>query len=70
MDSSSLHLRQRWFTDHQLWIELFALFNFAGLVVDIFLAHSTNNFRERSEYVPLFFSAAAALALVFAVAVR
>ena len=70
MDSSSLHLRQRWFTDHQLWIELFALFNFAGLVVDIFLAHSTNNFRERSEYVPLFFSAAAALALVFAVSVR
>jgi hypothetical protein len=70
MDSSSLHLRQRWFTDHQLWIELFALFNFAGLVVDIFLAHSTNNFRERSEYVPLFFSAAAALALVFAVSMR
>src|SRR4051812_14059270 len=61
---------QRWSTDHQLWIELFALFNFAGLVVDIFLAHSTNDFRERSEYVPLFFSAFAALALGFAASMR
>jgi hypothetical protein len=51
-------------------IELFALFNFAGLVVDIFLAHSTNQFRERSEYLPLFFSAAAAVALAFALGLR
>jgi hypothetical protein len=71
MDSGSLHARwQRWSTDHQLWIELFALFNFAGLVADVFLAHSTNQFRERSEYVPLFFSGVAAVALVFAVALR
>src|SRR3954471_7085650 len=61
---------QRWSTDHQLWVELFALFNFAGLVVDIFLAHSTNQFRERSEYVPLVFSAAAAVVLAFGVAIR
>jgi hypothetical protein len=71
MDNGSLHAPwQRWSTDHQLWIELFALFNFAGLVADVFLAHSTNQFRERSEYVPLFFSGVAAVALVFAVALR
>src|SRR5215208_2244064 len=71
MDSGSVRARwQRSSTDHQLWVDLFVLFNFAGLVVDIFLAHSTNQFRERSEYVPLFFSAGAAVALAFAVALR
>jgi hypothetical protein len=71
MDSSSLRVRrQRWSTDHQLWIELFAIFNFAGLVVDIFLAHSTNQFRERSEFVPLVFSAIATVALALAVPLR
>src|SRR4051812_29181437 len=61
---------RRWSTDHQLWIELFVLFNFAGLVVDIYFAHSTNQFRERSEFVPLFFSAGAAVALALALALR
>src|SRR5262245_17506226 len=71
MDGDSVQARWRkWSTDHQLWIELFALFNFAGLVVDIFLAHSTNQFRKRAEYIPLFFSAAAAAALLFALAIR
>lgn len=71
MDSASGGaLRDRVSTDHQLWIELFVLFNFGGLVVDIFLAHSTNQFREQSEYVPLFFSALAALMLAVAVAAR
>src|SRR4051812_4133076 len=71
MDSGSVRAGwQRWSTDHQLWIELVVLVNFAGLLVDIFLAHSTNQFRERSEYVPLFFSGGAAVALAFAVALR
>lgn len=52
-----------WLADHQLWVELFALFNFAGLVGDIFLAHSANHFRRSSEYVPLYFSIAATAAL-------
>lgn len=60
----------RWRTDPQLWIELFALFNFGGLVGDIFLAHSTNAFRERAEYVPLVFSAAAAVVLAGALPLR
>jgi len=43
----------------QLLVELFVLFNFAGLIVDIFLAHSENHFRCASEYIPLYFSIAA-----------
>jgi hypothetical protein len=71
MDRGSVSARwQHWSEDHQLWIELFVLFNFAALVVDIFFAHSTNQFRERSEYIPLLFSAGAAVALAVAAAVR
>ena len=52
-----------WRTDQRLWVEAFALLNFAGLVVDIFLAHSVNHFRRESEYVPLYFSMAATVTL-------
>ena len=69
MDSASPRLR-RWAADYQLWVEVFVALNFAGLVGDIFLAHSTNQFRERSEYVPLFFSAAAAVTLALALSLR
>ena len=56
--------------DHQLWVELFVVFNFAGLVGDIFLAHSQNRFHNASEYIPLYFSIVAALALGVLVLVR
>jgi hypothetical protein len=59
-----------WRDDHQLWVELFVTANFAGLVADIFIAHSTNHFRRVSEYIPLVFSALAAAALTFGIAVR
>lgn len=59
-----------WQADHQLWIEAFVLFNFAALVVDIFLAHSENQFRRQSEYIPLVFSVAAAAALAVVVPLR
>jgi hypothetical protein len=49
--------------DHQLWIELFVIVNFAGLVADIFLAHSQNHFQREAEWVPLYFSIAATLTL-------
>src|SRR5262245_44140098 len=52
-----------WSHDYQLWVEVFVLFNVAGLAVDIFLAHSTNHFRRQSEYVPLYFSIVATLTL-------
>jgi hypothetical protein len=59
-----------WRHDHGLWLELFVLFNFAGLAPDIFLAHSENHFRRSSEYVPLYFAIAAAATLAIIVPLR
>jgi hypothetical protein len=59
-----------WRTDHQLWVELFVLFNFGGLIADISLAHSQNHFHRASEYVPLYFSIAATLTLAAVVPLR
>src|SRR5262249_33439532 len=56
--------------DHQLWVELFALLNLGGLAADIFLAHSQNQFRRESEYVPLVFSILATLALAAVIPLR
>jgi hypothetical protein len=49
----------KWYTDRRLWLELFALVNLTFLAPDIYLAHSTNSFRNRAEYLPLVFSLAA-----------
>jgi hypothetical protein len=54
---------RRALADRQWLVEAFAAVNFAGLVADIYFAHSTNHFRRASEYVPLFFSVAAAALL-------
>src|SRR6266705_6736951 len=59
-----------WRRDHQLWVELFVLFNFGGLMADIFLAHSQNHFHRASEYGSLYFSIAATLTLAVVVPVR
>jgi hypothetical protein len=59
----------RW-RDHQLWVELFVLFNFAGLVGDIYLAHSQNQFHHAAEYLPLYFSIAATVVLAMVVPLR
>lgn len=48
----------------QMWVDLFALFNLAGLAPDIFLAHKTNFFRHPSENVPLIFSIVSPLLLL------
>ncbi len=37
--------RNRWYLDHRLWLEAFALVNLAFLSLDIYLAHSVNHFR-------------------------
>ena len=56
--------RNEWLHDPRLWVEAFVVFNFAALAGDIYLAHSTNDFRRQTEYVPLYFSAAAPALLV------
>jgi len=50
------------------WAELFALSNLGGLAPDIFLAHSTNHFHARAEWIPLVFSLAAPALLLAATA--
>jgi len=50
------------------WVEIFVLFNLAGLAPDIFLAHSVNHFHAGAEYIPLVFSLAAPVLLVLALA--
>ena len=39
-------------------LEIFVLLNLGFLTFDIYLAHSVNDFRQRAEYVPLYFSGA------------
>jgi hypothetical protein len=56
--------------DRQLLVELFAVVNFAGLVADVFLAHSQNQFRRGSEYIPLYFSVAATALLTVGLLLR
>ena len=55
--------RLRWAHDFQLWLELFVTVNLAFLAFDIYIAHSVNQFRHAAEYIPLYYSIAAPLAL-------
>jgi len=57
--------KQPWFL-----VEAFALINLGFLTFDIYLAHSVNGFRRAAEYIPLYFSAAAPLILLAAMALR
>jgi len=61
---------KRWAGAHDLWLEVFLTFNFVCLTGDILLAHSENAFRNRAEYIPVWFSGAAAILLVFGLASR
>jgi hypothetical protein len=56
----------RWWMRPQLWVEVFAILNIGFLTFDIFLAHSVNEFRNRAEYIPLFFSAITPVFLIIA----
>jgi hypothetical protein len=60
---------RRW-VQPELWIEVFVILNLGFLTFDIYLAHSTNQFRSRAEYIPLFFSALAPFVLIGALTVR
>jgi len=59
--------RAKWYLNPEMWVELFALSNLAGLAPDILLAHRTNYFRHRSEYIPLIFSIVSPVVLLPAV---
>ena len=57
---------RRWLLDHQLWLEAFVLVNLGFLSLDIWLAHSVNEFRRPAEYAPLYFSLASPPVLLVA----
>jgi hypothetical protein len=62
--------RLKWAHDPQLWVELFVTANLAILAGDIFIAHSVNLFGKSAEYIPLYFSLIAPLALAVVIALR
>jgi hypothetical protein len=51
-------------------VEAFVIINLAFLALDIYLAHSTNEFRRKSEYVPLFYSLIAPVILLVGLVAR
>jgi hypothetical protein len=61
---------QRWAHEPQLWIELFVTANLAILAADIYIAHSVNHFASAAEYIPLYFSLIAPVALAVMIALR
>jgi hypothetical protein len=61
---------ERWWNDPELWVEAFAILNIGFLTFDIYLAHSVNGFRNRAEYIPLWFSATAPAVLLAALSQR
>lgn len=62
--------RLGWARDPQLWVELFVTANLGILAADIYIAHSVNHFQKGAEYIPLYFSMAAAVALGCVVALK
>jgi hypothetical protein len=59
-----MNAASKWYLDSRLWLEAFVLVNVAFLSLDIYLAHSVNQFRQPAEYIPLYFSLAAPLVLL------
>ena len=57
-------MASRWRTWKPLLIEAFLISNYAFLIVDIFTAHSVNRFQHWAEWIPFWFSMAAALVLL------
>ena len=58
-----MNAASKWSTDQRLWIEVFVLVNLAFLSLDIYAAHSVNQFHDPAEYVPLYFSLTAPVVL-------
>ena len=50
--------------DRRSLVEAFSVFNLAALGLDIYVAHSANDFALSTEWIPLFFSAVATLLLL------
>ena len=56
--------KNNWFHNHALILEIFVTANIAFLALDVFIAHSVNNFAHWGEWVPFLFSIVASLSLL------
>jgi len=56
-----------WWTDRPFLLELFVLSNLAFLILDVYLAHSFNDFAHWAEWIPVYFAGAGTVALAVAV---
>lgn len=63
-------LGEAWWVHPWFLVEVFALVNLGFMTLDIYLAHSANDFRRSPEYIPLYFSAIAPLILLTGLALR
>jgi hypothetical protein len=64
------HPRLGWVHDTQLWVEVFATANLGILAVDIYIAHSVNQFHKPAEYIPLYFSIGGSVILALCIVLR
>jgi len=60
----------RWWNEPASWIEVFAILNVGFLAFDIFLAHSVNQFSNRAEWIPFYFSVTAPFILIISLTQR
>jgi len=61
---------EAWWAQPWFLVEAFALVNLGFLTLDIYLAHSFNEFRKWPEYIPLYFSSVSPLVLGIGLALR
>lgn len=66
----SARFGETWWVQPWFLVEAFATANIGFMSVDIYLAHSVNDFRRSPEYLPLYFSAIAPLVLLIGLALR
>jgi hypothetical protein len=60
----------RWWLEPGFLVEAFCLVNLGFLTLDIYLAHSFNEFRKWPEYIPLYFSIASPIALALGLVLK
>src|SRR6188508_2077121 len=60
----------KWYLRRDVLLEAFVAVNLGFLVLDIFLAHSINQFHHQAEYIPLWFSLAASPLLLLVLFLR
>ena len=60
----------KWYLQPDVLLEAFVAVNLGFLVLDIFLAHSINQFHREAEYIPLYFSLAASPLLLLVLFLR